>query len=57
LKISVDYRKNKKNNDTISKKRANVRAIYTYNYTKQIVILRRQWPRMAMPRVRGARNA
>jgi len=36
---------------------ANVRAIYTYDYTKQIVIVRRQRPRMAMPRVRVARSA
>jgi hypothetical protein len=38
-------------------KMANVRAIYTYDYTKQIVIVHRQWPRMAMPRVRVARSA
>ena len=38
-------------------KRANVRAIYNHDYTKLIVIVRRQWPRMAMPRVRVARNA
>jgi len=41
----------------VSMKRANVRAIYTYDYTKLIVIVRRQWPRMAMPRVRVTRNA
>ena len=33
-------------------KMANVRAIYTYDYTQQIVVVHRQWPRMAMPRVR-----
>ena len=43
--------------DTYGQRSANVRAIYTYDYTKQIVIVRRQWPRMAMPRVRVARNA
>jgi hypothetical protein len=37
-------------------KRANVRAICTNNYRKQIVIVRRQWPRMAMPRVRLAQT-
>jgi hypothetical protein len=36
---------------------ANERAIYTYDYTQQIVVVRRQWPRMAMPTVRVARSS
>ena len=57
LKISVDFRKNKRTTIPYINERANVRAIYTHDYTKLIVIVRRHWPRMAMPRVRVARNA